>query len=108
MKYLKTIALAAGLMCAASTSQATITINFSSPGEFLNFNGASGFNFSPGNNIFLTSPGVFGDLGTIGNPVGGNYIIGPITTVGGTSSATVTGTGMLTINDGAGNNLTAS
>jgi hypothetical protein len=78
-------------------------------GATINFNGDSTFNFATtdlsGNMFSITSNGPAQNL--LGS-IGGTFTIGAVTTVGVYSSAPVTGTGVLTIHDGASNDLTGT
>jgi len=119
MKYIKTMAVAAGLACAAASSQAGIQLNFASTtGSDINFSGGGNFDFENGGVSLPTSPQFIitsqsgspvpigdstGDLGSI---TGSNFkIVGPPS--GSATSAAVTGSGLLTIKDGTGS-LTAT
>jgi len=110
MKYVKTIAVATALACAALTSRADVLLSFNNTsGATITFGGGS-FQFVPsgGTDFRITgSSGAddsFGDTGTIS----GVYTIGTVTPVApGIQSAPVTGSGTLTINDGLGKSLTA-
>jgi hypothetical protein len=84
------------LTCVAfATQRAQADITFSSlPGASINFNGDGTFNFpnATSGNSFQT------DVGDAGN-ISGTYTIGTVSTVFSVSSASVTGSGTLTIVD---------
>jgi hypothetical protein len=112
MKYLKSIAVAAGLACAAATSQAGITLQYSSLGNgaAIDFAGGS-FTFDNatsgpgiGNSFSVTgskgTPAPVGDsIGDFGK-ISGSFAIGTIDGTG--NFAPVTGSGTLTIADATG------
>jgi hypothetical protein len=112
MKYFKTIAVAAGLACAAASSRADITLQFSTGttggdidftggGNFSFVNGGGGSSFQIGTASGSSATGdSFGDLGSIA----GTFQIGTISG----STATVNGAGTLSINDGLGHDLTGT
>jgi hypothetical protein len=113
MKYIKTIAVAAGLACAAASSQAGIQLNFASiTGSDINFSGGGNFDFENGgvssssvNQFIITSqsgsPIPIGDsTGDFGTITGAFHIAGPPS--GSATSAAVTGNGTLTIKDATG------
>jgi hypothetical protein len=91
-------ALIAGSIGAIGNSAMATQISYSSAnGADIIFNGTGGFSFtSPGPDLTIQSGSAFGDSGTIS----GSYQIGTISTSGGTSTASVTGSGVLTIVDG--------
>jgi hypothetical protein len=112
MKYIKSIAVAAGLACAAATSQAGITLQYSSLGNgaAIDFAGGS-FTFDNatsgagiGNSFSVTSaigtPAPVGDSAGDFGKISGSFAIGTIDGTG--NFAPVTGTGTLTITDGTG------
>lgn len=95
-KLIVTACCGAALL-SAGTLQAN-SINYSStPGSAINFDGAGNFSFAPGLDSFVidsgTAAGLLGDIS-------GSFSLGTITTVGGVSSASVTGTGTFAIHDG--------
>lgn len=112
MKYIKTIAVAAGLACAAVSSQANVVLSFASTANSVIDFTSGGFSFvntvSSSNPTFsITGAGgssaigdSVGDLGSIA----GTFAIGTISG----NTATVSGNGTLTIADGAGHNLTGN
>jgi len=112
MKYLKTIAVAAALACAALTSRADIDLNFSSvKNATIQFDGSSGFSFVTGlggADFSITgSSGVQDSLGDLGT-ISGAYTIGTVTTaLDGSQKAAVSGSGVLSISDGV-KSLTAN
>jgi hypothetical protein len=124
MKLIKTLTAvaAAGLTFSAVPSYAILTLDFSSVvGSTLQFNGAAStfqFNAGVGGNqwdIIAESgtppPGntALGLFGKVTPNVGGTYSYGPITTSGIDQFANVLGPlGTLSINDGAGFNLTGT
>jgi len=95
--------IATGLSLAAAlalTSNATaVTIDYASADmSFIKFDGAGNFSFTPAANSFnVTSGSAVGLQGDMS----GSYAIGAITTIGGVSTASVTGSGTLKIHDGA-------
>jgi hypothetical protein len=110
MKYFRTIAVAAGLACAAASSRADITLDFSSTTDSeINFT-PSGFSFintvsSANPTLHIDSSTGAGDsVGDLGSITGGPFVI---TSISG-STATVTGTGTLSIDDGHGHDLTGT
>src|SRR5882724_1695135 len=114
MKYIKAIAVAAGLACAAATSQANIILNYSATDDsVINFT-AGGFTFVnivnaalPTFDITSTSGSSANhdSVGFLGFITGGPFVIGTINGSG--TQASVSGTGALTISDGI-KNLTAT
>jgi len=105
MKYIKTIAVAAGLACAAVTSQAGIVLNFASTSDStINFKN-TGFDFehlgTPGATSLLITSGsgtsFVGDSVTDTGGISGNFVIGAISG----TTATVTGSGTMSIFDGS-------
>ena len=104
------IAIMAGLALSAVTSQAQITLNFSSiSGSSIQFNGsADTFQFNPAGSgyqwqIGSETGGTGSAVGLFGGVSNGPFSYGPITTVGSTEYATVSGPlGALSINDGLG------
>jgi hypothetical protein len=78
-------------------------------GASINFNGNSTFNFATtdlsGNMFRITTVGPAQNL--LGS-IGGTFTIGTVTTVGGLSTAPVSGSGLLTIHDGLSNDLTGT
>ena len=114
----KIVAVAVGLVVSAGTSQAVLSLSFSNQGlnTGIQFNGASSsfqLNPAPGS---LASPqfavtsetGGISSIGLKGWINGSPWTIGTITTVGALQTASVTGLGMLFLNDGLGNNLTGN
>jgi hypothetical protein len=117
MKFIKTLtAVMLGLGLSAITSQAILTLNFSSTiGSTIQFNGAASsftFNNSPANfggyqwQVTSETGGNASPLGMLGEVLNGPFTYGPIT--GGANgvhqSANVLGPlGALQINDGLGN-----
>jgi hypothetical protein len=109
--------LASVVFVGAEQSRATLVIDFSNTtGAALNFSGSS-FTFTNGNdgNQFKITgvndppPNGLDSIGLEGNIIpGGPFVIGAITTNGSIQSAPVTGTGVLTIPDGHGFNLTGT
>jgi hypothetical protein len=97
-KYLMIVVSVAGLLSSIAHAQ-TAAINYSNTANcYIYFDGTGRFTFTPGvNNLVVTSgtaSGLFGQLS-------GTYTVGAITTSGSVSSAPVTGSGTLTIYDGA-------
>jgi hypothetical protein len=115
MKYIKSIAVAAGLACAAVSSQANVVLSYASTANsviqftptgfsFVNTTTPGSPTFSVGNSSGTSANGdSIGDLGTI---TGGPFVITSINGAG--NQGTVSGSGTLTIADGHGNNLTGS
>lgn len=95
-KSLKTIALTAGIALASAGSAlaTSMAVDYANTtGSFINFNGNNTFNFSPSlNSLRITS----GSAAGLGGQITGLFNMGAI--IGG--DAPVTGTGLLTINDG--------
>src|SRR5208282_1444575 len=104
------IAIMAGLALSAVTSQAQITLNFSSiSGSAIQFNGtADTFQFNPAVSgyqwqIGSETGGTGSAIGLFGGVSNGPFHYGSITTVGSSEYATVSGPlGALSINDGLG------
>jgi len=101
--------VAVALFSSASLVNA-ITLDFANvTGSRVVFTGSGDtftFTPAPGADQFkITSGGTGVAVGLSGN-LGGVFTIGAITSVGGVQSASVTGSGALTIHDGLGNNLT--
>src|SRR5882724_1153226 len=110
MKYIKAIAVAAGLACAAASSQANIILNYANTdNSVINFT-AGGFTFVntinpalPTFDITSTSGSSANhdSVGFLGSITGGPFAIGTINGAG--TQANVTGSGTLTISDGIQN-----
>lgn len=102
------LALMASLVCGNSLSATSFSYK-SLPGSTISFNGHGNFTFSPSSvgsdNFKITTPGAA--LNLLGDTTG-TFTIGSITTSGGTSTATVTGTGQFIVYDGTGHTLTAN
>jgi hypothetical protein len=117
-KIPKIVILAAGLVAAAVTSQATISLNFANIEDTgIQFNGASDsfqLNPSPGDlanpqfQITSSTGGTGSANGLFGWINGNPWTIGAITTSGNLQTASVTGAAFLFLNDGAGNDLTGN
>jgi hypothetical protein len=119
MKLKTLFAAIVGLALAAVTSQAALTLNFSSTvSSTIQFNGAAStfqFNNSPGsfggNQWWITSEvgGTGSGLGLLGEVLNGPFSYGAITTSGNEQTASVIGPlGGLVIHDGSGNDLTGT
>jgi hypothetical protein len=106
-KHYMTAIVAAIAMIGGGRAMAIQLDYANTPGADISFNGSSQFDFTAGaggSDFFIDSPGPeFDDLGTIS----GTYTIGTVTASGSVESASVTGSGTLTIADGLGHNLTA-
>lgn len=93
--------LATGALSLGSLNTQAVSFDFSSfPNTRIFFNGDGTFRFGPvypSSNFQVDDGTAAGLLGSIG----GTFTIGDVTTVGGTSTAPVTGTGIFTIKDGA-------
>jgi hypothetical protein len=119
MKLLKHLFVTGvGLALSVATSQATLSLDFSSTlGSSIQFNGASSsfqFNSSTispfsGSQFYISSGGSGSAIGLQGVFNNGPFTYGAITSAAGEESATVTGplAGMV-IADGLGNNLTGN
>ncbi len=106
------LAAVAGLACTVASSRAAITLGFTSShgttsSSVVNFDGSGGFSFvtavggtDGGSDITLNSSTGAGDSYGDTGLIGGNFTIGTITTVGSTSTASVTGGGTISIFDG--------
>ena len=103
-KYLILVFSVAGLLSLNANAQ-TAAVNYASTANcYIFFDGAGRFTFTPGvNNLVITSGTASGLVGQLA----GTYTIGTITTSGNVNSAPVTGSGTLTIFDGA-NTFTAT
>ncbi|HWB10157.1 MAG TPA: PEP-CTERM sorting domain-containing protein [Pirellulales bacterium] len=101
------------LSCSNLLYAGTLELDFANTtGANLSFNGHNGtFSFTPdGSGHEFVINNVSGGTGSALNLFGtisGTFTIGSISTVGGLSSAPVSGSGVVTIADGLGNNFTA-
>jgi len=101
MRTFAAFAIATGLALGFASSAQALQIDYSSnPNSFIVFPGDTTFQFSPAVSQFTVTDGTASGL--LGE-ITGIYTIGTITTVGGVSSAPVTGTGTFVIHDGAFN-----
>lgn len=101
MKMIKTMGMwgVMGLAALAACSVQAVTIDYiSTSGSGIHFDGAGNFTFLPGSDNFQivdgTAAGLLGEMT-------GLFSIGPVTTVGPVSSASVTGVGSFVIHDGS-------
>jgi len=115
MKYIKSIAVAAGLACAAVTSQAGIVLNFgNTPNSAIQFTGGGNFDFAGGSPL-VAGADSFSITGGSGSSYA-NTSTGLIGSISGTynifnisgNTASVSGSGVLTIHDGLGHDLSGS
>ena len=99
MRTFAAFTIAMGLALGFASSAQALQINYSSNvNSFIRFPGDTTFHFAPAASQFtITNGSASGLLGEIT----GVYTIGTITTIGGVSSAPVTGTGTFVIHDGA-------
>lgn len=105
-KTVASLAFAGMALVSANNVQALQFTYASEVGSFINFDGAAHFNFTPAVNSFKVTSGTAANF--LGD-ISGTYTIGAITTVGGVSSAPVTGTGTFVIHDPVGpNNFSAT
>jgi hypothetical protein len=84
-----------------------VTLDYSNTvGSYISFDGQSHFSFStPTDSLKITSAG--DAIGLLGD-ISGVYTIGTVTTIGGMSTASVSGTGQFIVHDGLGSDLTGS
>jgi hypothetical protein len=101
MRTFAPFAIATGLALGFASSAPALQIDYSSnPSSFIVFPGDTTFQFAPAVSQFSITDGTASGL--LGE-ITGIYTIGTITTVGGVSSAPVTGTGTFVVHDGAFN-----
>lgn len=103
------LAVAAGLGSALASPLQQVSYA-STSGSEISFGGGD-FTFSPAGPENFTTGTQIGGAGTAGGLAGdiaGTFAIGAISTSGSTESASVTGTGTFSINDGSGHNLTGT
>jgi hypothetical protein len=116
--FIRSLTAVVGLAISTVTSQATLTLDFSSTvGSSIQFNGSSSsfqFNTSTsglysGSQFWITSGGTGSADGLFGVFNNGPFSYGNITSAAGQQSATVTGPlASMVIADGLGNNLTGT
>lgn len=104
-KMIAPLILAAGMVLAGASNVQAVTFDYSSTGgSSITFDGLTHFTFAPiANNFMVTSGTATGLMGEMT----GVYTIGTITTIGGVSTASVSGSGTFVIHDGV-NTLTAT